>query len=1322
MKKMKYSIVTFVAAFIILNLSVLSYISTALAAPQGWETKTWQGITVSIPPGWKVEESNKDFRALKGSMQDGFLAFSFGKERMKVPIEAIAGTLNEAIWKQLDSVTVSNFETQTYQVTSKAQDGKTMNQRFHFFPKPLSEGDYLGIQYAVMGLDPGESIPTLAKIINSVTFDPDMFKLTNKSETWKGITFTYPSDFKILAKSKEKFSCTRTVDPVNKQMIFFMGVKATIPMTAEMVRESMKQEGQKDVKVKDMGQAEISGRKASVFETFGALPGEPEIDATVRYYGLEDPLKEGGFVSMMLVVTSGLDSDVHMPELEKILTSVNVDSNIFSVGEKTETWEGSTFSLPQGWSIIEDKKDGRTYARIMGGPKKMIAFGITKEKDAPTEASMTKDAPPGVKTKNIGPVNVSGRQTLALEMEGEMAPGVNIVMRGIGLKDPLSDGQYLGLMTAVIGLDRNEHMPELEKIIASIKIDQNIFQTTSTITATESKTTQEDSTSTEPSTSTPAAPANEPQQEPLGGPPPARQAKAPTSIQTVSNGSGIMMLVYLNKKKGFLDFVGRNEKLKRNGSPDVQFRFHIIAPGKTITNLTIQNIDGQKSDWDTMPGNGIWLVGVLKNNNVLNKPDGSVNILLGDSEEIFDLYVHDNNSIVAGKTNYEMTLTYMDGSQDTLGIDLKKPRKKSLAQITPNVDTPSKQVVEPVVLPLDKVVLQEPTKAPVTNVSNAGVGAETSGPYADKINAILAVFNENNEFDYVSKGSFNNDNMRMVTSLQIEDDGQLTYKESRWYVPKETDIVFIIEHRFPLRNIKMHSLDIFSSAITGNDQLSFSCIEDDKGKLLNCVETKELNHRSNEMESKFTTYAPLKIRGEGRVEKLKEMFSELIEALQTSTDFTKPPPIPAEGTPVAKVGVRVEGSSYPKTAYIDTSGNYIIQPGTKMNKKGFINSFSKIKVDDKWKYIHRTGEILESELEAYGFFREGLAIAKKDKKFYYIDSSGKEFINIPFVKAKPFSEGLAAVRRDAYDDKFEYIDMRGKRVLEPAYYEAGLFSDDRAIVKLTGKDSAKKGVIDKAGNVIVEPIYNSIGQFTNGISKTQYYDQEKGTHINNIIDSSGKQLIQTPVDWSEPDLKNGVIRFGLNDKKGLMDLTGKVIVEARYESIDPFYNRIAKFRIEKKGPWGLIDASGKVIAEPKFNQCEQFSEGLIATQIKGGKWGFIDKTGKIIIEPRFSKVGKFSEGLAAVVEEPDGSSFTRGGPYGFIDKTGKMIIKPQFECGKSRYRPGEPFKNGMAVILKTIVVKGKDGKEKKRWVYGYINKTGKIVIEPKFMEAENFVK
>ena len=45
----------------------------------------------------------------------------------------------------------------------------------------------------------------------------------------------------------------------------------------------------------------------------------------------------------------------------------------------------------------------------------------------------------------------------------------------------------------------------------------------------------------------------------------------------------------------------------------------------------------------------------------------------------------------------------MDGSQNAPGIDLKNPRKTSLAQITPNVDAPSKQIVEPVELPLIKL-------------------------------------------------------------------------------------------------------------------------------------------------------------------------------------------------------------------------------------------------------------------------------------------------------------------------------------------------------------------------------------------------------------------------------------------------------------------------------------------------------------------------------------------------------------------------------------------------------------------------------------------
>ena len=56
--------------------------------------------------------------------------------------------------------------------------------------------------------------------------------------------------------------------------------------------------------------------------------------------------------------------------------------------------------------------------------------------------------------------------------------------------------------------------------------------------------------------------------------------------------------------------------------------------------------------------------------------------------------------------------------------------------------------------------------------------------------------------------------------------------------------------------------------------------------------------------------------------------------------------------------------------------------------------------------------------------------------------------------------------------------------------------------------------------------------------------------------------------------------------------------------------------------------------------------------------------------------------------------------YGYIDRTGKIVIKPQFDLTFS-------FSEGLASV--------KIGDK-----YGYIDKTGKIVINPEFDDAEEF--
>lgn len=58
------------------------------------------------------------------------------------------------------------------------------------------------------------------------------------------------------------------------------------------------------------------------------------------------------------------------------------------------------------------------------------------------------------------------------------------------------------------------------------------------------------------------------------------------------------------------------------------------------------------------------------------------------------------------------------------------------------------------------------------------------------------------------------------------------------------------------------------------------------------------------------------------------------------------------------------------------------------------------------------------------------------------------------------------------------------------------------------------------------------------------------------------------------------------------------------------------------------------------------------------------------------------------------------GRYGYIDKTGNIVIEPQFNSPSI-------FSEGLAAVKI-------DGK------YGYINKTGKIVIEARFERALQF--
>jgi hypothetical protein len=108
------------------------------------------------------------------------------------------------------------------------------------------------------------------------------------------------------------------------------------------------------------------------------------------------------------------------------------------------------------------------------------------------------------------------------------------------------------------------------------------------------------------------------------------------------------------------------------------------------------------------------------------------------------------------------------------------------------------------------------------------------------------------------------------------------------------------------------------------------------------------------------------------------------------------------------------------------------------------------------------------------------------------------------------------------------------------------------------------------------------------------------------------------------------------------------------------------------------------------------------------KWGFVNASGRMVVQPRFDKVRRFSEGLALI---------WIGKKAGYVDRTGKLVIEPQFDTPRDMEMrkggpPRDPFAQFYFVEGRAVVLQGDK--------YGYVDRTGKLVIPARFKDAQPF--
>ena len=141
----------------------------------------------------------------------------------------------------------------------------------------------------------------------------------------------------------------------------------------------------------------------------------------------------------------------------------------------------------------------------------------------------------------------------------------------------------------------------------------------------------------------------------------------------------------------------------------------------------------------------------------------------------------------------------------------------------------------------------------------------------------------------------------------------------------------------------------------------------------------------------------------------------------------------------------------------------------------------------------------------------------------------------------------------------------------------------------------KVGVTDNNGNVIIQPQYVEV-QIPNP-SKAIFvcfydYNEETGEYRTKVINEYGTELFTkynrleaielVDFETSMPYEKS-VLRYKQDEKFGLIDLKGNVIVKPIYDSIEGLRNKEGELLISKNGKYGVINCKGAELLKAKYD-------------------------------------------------------------------------------------------------------------------------------------------
>lgn len=225
------------------------------------------------------------------------------------------------------------------------------------------------------------------------------------------------------------------------------------------------------------------------------------------------------------------------------------------------------------------------------------------------------------------------------------------------------------------------------------------------------------------------------------------------------------------------------------------------------------------------------------------------------------------------------------------------------------------------------------------------------------------------------------------------------------------------------------------------------------------------------------------------------------------------------------------------------------------------------------------------------------------------------------------------------------------------------------------------GVIDRQGNIIVEPIYDIV-QIPNPskdvfVCMYDYSIEEKEYKVK-VFNKKSEQIyqeysniqgIQTETTYDGIPYEKSVLKYKSNGKYGLLSIDGKEITKPVYDQISAITYKEGMLLVKQNEQCGVINMNGKqvipveyesITADNYYNKDSLYQKaGFIVSKKndEGYRYGYIDYKGKKIIDAQYTEIER-------VVDQKDDKNIylvaLKDGQAGLL-KNKKVLLNYEYE-------------------------------------------------------------